>query len=85
MFKWVNQKIVGGETGKRESALMVFFIWLIGVISVDVCKAYGVELVFIAEVCRQMGLYVIAWIGAAYGMQWYKPNGLDTSNLPPQK
>ncbi|KIC42250.1 hypothetical protein RA27_02370 [Ruegeria sp. ANG-R] len=70
MFEWFKNKVIGGDTGKRESAWFLFLIWLSAAVVVSVLDAMGVKALFAKEMVRYAAPAVFTWLAAAHGMDW---------------
>ena len=68
--------IIGGHTGKRESALFAFLIWLIAVIYIGYLDSYNVDqkkiynLEFVMSIVETSTFFVFAWLAAAHGFEF---------------
>lgn len=67
MFNWILKNLLGGETGKRELALCVMFIWLIGVPLVDVAALLGAQMPFTRWFLESFALMPFGLVAAAFG------------------
>lgn len=70
MFEWFKSNVIGGDTGKRESAWFLFLIWLVAAVVVSAVEAIGVSALFAQEMVRYAAPAVFAWLAAAHGMDW---------------
>jgi hypothetical protein len=70
MFTWILRNIIGGQTGKRESAIAVASLWLGGVIAVTIGNEFGRDLAFLAETVRETKWIVGGWFAGAFGLDW---------------
>lgn len=65
--KWV----IGGQTGKRESAWFAFFMWLpfsIWLGYVDFATEREID--FLQTMWNVLTPFVLGWLGTAHGLDW---------------
>lgn len=70
MFKLMLKYFIGGETGKRESALMALTFWFASCVYVAVKEAQSVDLPATVALITLATPFVWAWVAAAFGFQW---------------
>lgn len=72
MMRWFTHYVIGGETGKRESAWFAFFLWL----AFSVWLGYAAytsperDLAVLTTMWATLTPFVLAWLGTAHGLDW---------------
>lgn len=71
MFNYVLKYVIGGRSGKRESALMAWLFWVGWTIWLTVAESGD------QTVTQAVGMWNVAtplvwsWLGAAFGFEWW--------------
>jgi hypothetical protein len=71
MFNWFLRYVVGGITGKRESALMAWVLWLMWTAIIMWLEADGITLPITNGMWNITTPMVWSWLGAAFGFEWW--------------
>lgn len=71
MMNFFLRRVIGGETGKRESAWFTFLLWLAATVWIGYVEFTGqAELISVLEMWKIATPFVFLWMAAAHGFQW---------------
>lgn len=71
MLRLFLRHVIGGETGKRESAWFAFLLWIgWSVWMIRVEATTGRELPMALSMWMVATPFVFAWLGTAHGFEW---------------
>lgn len=70
MLRYIVRCVIGGRSGKRESAVLMMILWLIGVGFLAGMEVQGHHLSLFANTLMFAGPFVFGWYGVAFGMEW---------------
>jgi len=78
MMGYFTAYVIGGRTGKRESAWFAFFLWLVFSAWIGRATYAGSadgETAFLEAMWNTVTPFVLVWLGGAHGLEWAEQKG----------
>ncbi len=70
MLTTIIGRLIGGATGKRQTAWAVFALWCAAFVWLMVQEAHGVSMPATQAILSLMGPAALTLLGVAYGLEW---------------
>lgn len=70
MFRMIRTYLIGGESGKREVALFLLFLWLGAAVYFSWQETNGLVLEETKALLMWTAVPIWGWLGLAFGFEW---------------
>lgn len=83
MFNWILRKVIGGDTGKRELALLILLLWFLHCVMLTVLDVIDIEADTILSMWQVFTPFCFAMVAGAFGLEWYSFQNRDRDRGSP--